>query len=83
MADTLTEIIDRHLTHRNVADPTCRDQLVASLTELIRDANETAWDEGFDFGYDRVLVERAAIEWQTDFRVNPYAQTNDEGIANV
>lgn len=83
MSDQLTTLIDQHLAHRNPADRLCRDQLIASLTDLIRDANETAWDEGFDFGYDRVLVERAATEYLTDFRANPYAQTNDEGTANV
>lgn len=31
-----------------------------------------AWDEGFDVGYDRVLVERASQPGALDLRDNPY-----------
>lgn len=67
-----------------------RNAFIASTAEHVEEFdrwlqsnNEKIWDEGFDFGYDRVLVERAATEYLTDFRANPYAKANDEGTTNV
>lgn len=36
-----------------------------------------AWDEGFDSGYDRVMVERSVKPGAPDLRVNPYRSENN------
>lgn len=41
----------------------------------LRSMKADAWDEGFDTGYDRVLVEKSVEPGAKDLRVNPYRET--------
>ena len=43
-----------------------------AIRAIIQRELANAWDEGFDAGYDDVLVERSMLSTATDLRENPY-----------
>jgi hypothetical protein len=46
------------------------------LAERDRRVRSEAWDEGFNAGYDQVLVEKASAIPVIDYRKNPYRLDN-------
>jgi len=51
---------------------------VADTEEWEREIAERAWDEGFDIGFDAVLVASSLTYPGQDLRVNPYRQAPHE-----
>lgn len=78
LADAL-EAAERELALLRAHEDSCFELVHLHRAEKAEAKLADAWDEGFDVGYDRVLVERATALRAENLRHNPYRREQGDG----